>query len=82
MDRETTISRPLNPVLADSAVQLASRREGTHAGIVEMICVRGLRACEIAQLLRVEPPVVSQQLRRVKKVLPEVMERVEVSWDY
>ena len=47
-----------------------------------MICVRGLRACEIAQLLRVEPPVVSQQLRRVKKVLPEVMERVEVSWDY
>ncbi len=53
-----------------------------NAGIVDMVCVQGLRANEVARLLGVEPPAVSQQLRRVKKVLPEVMERVEVSWDY
>ena len=52
-----------------------------NAGIVDMVCVQGLRANEVARLLGVEPPAVSQQLRRVKKVLPEVMERVEVSWD-
>jgi hypothetical protein len=60
----------------------AGRLSAANAGIAEMVCVRGLRACEIALLLGVEPPAVSQQLRRVKKVLPEVMERVEVSWDY
>ena len=53
-----------------------------NAGIVDMVCVQGIRHSEVARLLGIKPPAVSQQLRRVKKVLPEVMERMEVSWDY
>jgi hypothetical protein len=53
-----------------------------NAGIVDMVCVQGIRRSEVARMLGIKPPAVSQQLRRVKKVLPEVMERVEVSWDY
>ena len=53
-----------------------------NAGIVDMVCVQGIRRSEVARLLGIKPPAISQQLRRVKKVLPEVMARVEMSWDY
>ena len=41
--------------------------------IVDMVCVKGLRTCEVARILRIKPPAVSQQLRRVKKVLFPLM---------
>lgn len=61
-------------------------REGSlsaaNAGIVAMVCDQGLRVREIARILGVDASAVSQQLRRVKQVLPEVLARVEVSWDF
>ena len=53
-----------------------------NAGIVDMVCVQGIRRSEVARLLGIKPPAVSQQIRRVKMVIPELMEQVEVSWDY
>ena len=53
-----------------------------NAGIVDMVCVQGIRHSDVARLLGIKPPAVSQQLRRVKKVLPELMARVEVPWNF
>lgn len=53
-----------------------------NAGIVDMVCVQGIRRSEVARMLGIKPPAVSQQIRRVKMVIPELMEQVEVSWDY
>ena len=59
-------------------------REGklshANAGIVDMVCVQGLRVREIARILGVSPPAISQHLRQVKKVIPDVIAQVEVLW--
>jgi len=58
------------------------RLSPANAVIVDLACVQGLRTCEVARLLRIKPPAVNRHVRRVKKVLPELMERVEVSWNF
>lgn len=66
-----------------SAVRLAVRGgklSHANAGIVEMVSVQGLRVGEVARLLMVSPSAISQHLRQVKKVLPEVLARVEIPW--
>ena len=61
-------------------------REGSlsvaNASIVAMVCDKGLPVSEVAELVRIEPSAVYQQLRRVKLVLPEMMARVEVPWNF
>ena len=73
-------------VMAKMVMTAVSRavREGklshANAGIVDMVCVQGLRVREIARILRVSPPAISQHLRQVKKVIPDVIAQVEVLW--
>ena len=58
------------------------RLSPANAVIVDMACVQGLRTCEVARMLGIKPPAVNRHVRRVKKVLPELMERVDVSWNF
>jgi hypothetical protein len=50
----------------------------SNASIVSMICVRGLAAEEVAVAVGITRSAVFQQVWRVKRILPEVMNQVEV----
>ena len=57
------------------------RLSAANAIIVEMVCIQGLRVCEVASRLRVKPPAISQHLRKARTVIPEIMANVEVPWN-
>jgi hypothetical protein len=50
----------------------------SNASIVSMICVRGLAAEEVAVAVGITRSAVYQNVWRVKRILPEVMDQVEV----
>ncbi len=56
-------------------------REGilspANAGLVHMACENGMSVNQIARLVGISPSAVSQQFRRIRRVLPDVIERVE-----
>lgn len=53
-----------------------------NASIVGMLCDQGLSVAQTARVLEITPEAIYPQLRRVKNVLPKMMEFIEVKWDF
>lgn len=52
-----------------------------NASIVDLLCDENLSVAQAARRLKITPEAVRQQLRRVKRVLHEVLDHIEVKWD-
>lgn len=53
-----------------------------NAIIVDLVCDENLSVAQVGHRLKITPEAVRQQLRRVKRVLPQVIESTEVQWDF
>lgn len=69
-------------VLIDSVHRAVREKQLSvgNATIVDLLCNEDLSVAQAASRLAITPEAIYQQLKRVKGVLPKVMEYIEVRW--